>query len=103
MSNYKMEIFFDLNKLDDDTVNTMADKICSVAKNRHFETSYKNGELKICGTGKDDDFANMGVIISALKRKTWFALNIYGWLFYDSENTVEDLYDRYNFNMLKKE
>ena len=102
MSNYKMDIYFNINKSNNDIVDTIVDKISIAAKKRYFNTSYKNGVLKICGTGKSDDFANMGVIISALKRKTWFALNIYKWLFYDSENTVEDLYQRYNLNIKKE-
>lgn len=99
MSNYKMEIFFNLDNIDNDTIEIMIDKISNVATQRHFKTDYKNGVLQICGTGKDDDFANMGVIISALKRKIWFFSRINKWLFYDSENTVEDLYYRYNLSV----
>lgn len=97
MTNYRMEIIFNTDDIDEDKIEAMAQKISDVAVKKCFLVEYKNGILKISGTGKKDDFANIGTIISVLKKKDWFASSVFRWLFYDSENGVEDLAYRYHF------
>ncbi len=95
MANYKMEIRFKAG-ISEKMNKAMTDKIMSLANKRGFRTEYQDFMLTIDGVGRDNDFANMGVVLCALKHTEWFRDNIAYWYFYNSEGWGEDLVMRYH-------
>ncbi len=94
--NYKMEISFK-SGVSEKLEKAMTDKILSLAKKRGFEAEYRDKMIFIKGKGGENELANMGVIISTLRKTDWFKENVGYWIFYDSEGGAEDMIKRYHF------
>ncbi len=93
--NYKMEIGFK-SGISDKLEKAMVNKITELAESRGFKAVYKDCLITIEGTGRDNDFASMGVVLCALKDTDWFLNNVTYWYFYDSEGGAEDLVQKFH-------
>ena len=91
--NYRFVIEF---KDFSDEVKHVITAISDYALERKFIVNIKNTKLEIEGTGLPSDFSNVGLIITSLKKQPIFYKNAKKWLFYDMDNNVEDLLERYH-------
>lgn len=95
--NYKMQISLNDRKIDVNQAELIIRKITELSVAKDFKTIQSSYSVSISGTGLPNDYANMGSLISLLKRQKWFMDNIQEWLFYDSENGMENLIRRYSW------
>ena len=92
---YKMTIKF--NNKNEEMVKKILYKIDSISKKKRLNSKFfiEEQSIIIKSVGNPNDFANLGSIIFSLKKQDWFKDNIVEWLFYDTENGVEDLMSHY--------
>ncbi len=72
-------------------------RIDNISKQKGLNSIFSVNEQSIVieSAGNPDDFANIGAMISSFKKQDWFVKNVAEWLFYDTDNGVEDLIHHY--------